>query len=149
MSDYFWILQLGCDLLFGMGLVWLWYRYRRGREEARRVMLQFVGEYGVRLERQGREYLTKMEAKLKNLARICTIAEQALKPSVPTGREGAPKAADDPSTKTEEEKELLSLVQIRSESTIIPTVDELQKTKQRLQKEVSVDLRTLLREQLS
>lgn len=149
MIDYFWILQLGCNLLFGMGLVWLWIRNWRAREETRVAMSRFVGEYGAQLERQGREYLIKMEAKLKNLARICTLAEKILEPPVPMGREQAPKVVSDLSTKTEEEKELLSLVQSRSESTTIPTVDELQKTKQRLQKEVSVDLRTLLREQLS
>ena len=98
-----------------------------------------VAQFHEELERQTAKYRQRLESELATLNRICERARTILSQG---------QAAFPPSDEEYELKAALSVERSEPEKSTIPTLHQLEKTKQRLKSDISVDLRSLLKDQL-
>jgi hypothetical protein len=138
------ILQWGLNLLFIGGAVWFWLDQKKlttkrlGSSPEERI--QQLEARIVQLESELQKFQDSFGDQIKQIESLCEQANRALKNSR-LGFGSFPL--------TQEESELKEAMYLTSEVESIPSITHLENTKLRLQKESSVDLKTLLKGQLA
>lgn len=138
-----WIVQLLFDLLVLLGGAFLLARQRRVlsrvlKEKLAQLSAAFEAHVNA-LEVQAKAAKDRMSGQLQALSRICDEASRLL-------RKAELQAELRPS---EEESELALSLHNREIRDAIPRLQDLDKARQRLNSEIALDLRTLLKDQLA
>jgi uncharacterized membrane-anchored protein YhcB (DUF1043 family) len=136
---FLWI-QLALDgAIIGIFLVWIAQRkgvMGMGNSDEKANEMDAWQEKLRQMENEMQRYREKMDAQLNALKKICDEAARILSRT-------SNEIALDPSF---EENEIKSALQTSSDQ--IPTLHQLEKTRGRLESELKMDLRSLLRDQL-
>ncbi len=133
------LLQLAFDFLV-IGLV-VFYFLKRANSDSTQIESQLGAALKVmeikfhEIEAQSAEQRSRLDAQLSKLAKLCVEAATLVDNQ----------KTQDLTAPTFEENELRSAVQHRD---VIPTLKQIEKTKERLHQDLRVDLRSLLRDQL-
>ena len=138
------ILQWGLNLFLIGGAAWFWLEQKK--HITKTVMpvsnerLDHLESRIMQLEVEVQKFQESFQEQLKQVEVLCEQANRALKNSrVGFGRFPL----------TQEESELKEAMYLTSEVDSIPSIAHLENTKIRLQKESSLDLKTLLKGQLA
>jgi hypothetical protein len=138
------ILQWGLNLLLIGGAAWFWLEQKkRTTNKVTSVSderLDHLESRITKLEVELQKFQASFDEQLKQVEVLCEQANRALKNSR-VGFGSFPL--------TQEESELKEAMYLTSEVDSIPSIAHLENTKIRLQKESSVDLKTLLKGQLA
>ena len=146
---WIWCMQGGLDFLFLLLVIMLWWNTRamqleNGANQDERVSaaITVLEEKAQDLERQAARYRQRLDGELAALHRICDRAKNL----VQQGQSAFPPS--------DEEFELKAALSADKEDaplrkSDIPTLHQIERTRQRLKSEISVDLRHLLRDQLA
>jgi hypothetical protein len=141
-------MQGGLDFLFLLLVIMLWWNQRQGQAETKvsgdervAAALTSLDERAQELERQAARYRQRLEEELAALHRICERAKSVLS----QGQSSFPPS--------DEEYELKAALSAEKSDGIpkseIPTLHQIERTRERLKSEIAVDLRHLLRDQLA
>ena len=153
MTNWLWALQIFWNMASVILMTWIWFRYRRAALSAPVAESSILGDemqekrnraVEVLVEREVQQYREKVSAHLAQLLAICeraqTIVEKAQGRAV----------AFSPSL---EEVELSQVARpetvLVKKGTTIPTLDQIEKSKERFTADLAVDLRSLLKDQLA
>ena len=141
MMTAFWFLQIGFDAVITVGLIFILVNRTKTKgalsTEKMAAAVSVLESRMRQTEKEVFESRQKWDEKLKSLNRICEEAQKLFSKGL---------SSDPILPPTQEENELRSVVASKDE---IPTLQELQKTRQRLHTEIQLDLRSLLRDQLA
>jgi hypothetical protein len=142
-----WILLIGTDIaLITLAVLWLNDRRKNSlshQEDRLLASMRALDTRASQYESRWLEFQNEMTSQLKTLHRVCDQAQRILDRSRQTLAHMVPTLEEC------ELKAVLSGHEIRaSNEPTIPSVKDLEKTRHRIQSEVSMDLRSLLREQL-
>ena len=145
--SWIWITQITFDLFLVAGMAfWLFDRTRdrsaRAANETRLTeALGKVHDHSAQLEDEALHYRKTAEGQLRVLSRICDEAARVFNRT---------QFSEVSSTPSLEESELRAILKApATQESKIPTLEQLEKTRRRLDSEINFDLRTLLRDQLS
>jgi len=135
-----WIIQIGVDLIL-VGAILFWLRERmiakvHSSSDKFEVAMQLLEGRAKQLEMDSLVSREKVETQLERLTKICDEASRIL------SRETSQEANFTP---TIEEFELKSALQAPQ---AIPTLEQIERTEQRLKTEIQFNLRSLLSDQL-
>jgi hypothetical protein len=141
--DILWAIQIAFDLLFLAAIgTWVWRRVGSPRSDSLAARLSAIESKESQRDFEWQRIREDAHAGLRTLHRICESAQKILD-----------KSRESLWTPTLEETELRMLIDStdssRQKRSSIPSLNELEKTKDRLRTESLVNLQTLLREQLA
>ncbi len=138
------ILQWSLNLVIIGSLIWLWLERKKSIQDNSDTKLnEAIGQLEIRVinwQTEFQKYEEVFQEKLKAMEVICEQANRILKSSIAT-------LGSFPLT--QEESELKEAMNQLIEKDQIPSIAHLENTKLRIQKESSIDLKTLLRGQLA
>lgn len=138
------ILQWSLNLVIIGSLIWLWLERKKSIQDNSDTKLnEAIGQLEIRVinwQTEFQKYEEIFQEKLKAMEVICEQANRTLKSS---------RATLGSFPLTQEESELKEAMNQIIEKDQIPSIAHLENTKLRIQKETSIDLKTLLRGQLA
>lgn len=138
--DWIWLVQLAVNVGLSLALWWV-HKAHQQSDEAHAKATACVNVLQARVdecEQKLKSYEAQMKCQLERLLKICDRAEEVIEQS---------RVPNIQLTSTVEQKELVSFVYSNEKE--IPSLKDVEKTRERLTSESSVDLRTLLSHQLA
>lgn len=146
--EWLWVIQLFINLIL-VNSLFVWWKDRQARplaeaQSAARADLDALEAQARQIEKDAALYRRRMEEQLRFLTQLCEQAQAILM------RHAADGVALSASLEEEELKALRDPAsQLPRASTSIPSVQELEVKKQAMRPEIPLDLRSLLRDQLT
>lgn len=142
--EWLWIIQLLINIMVVISLL-VWWKERTplaGRSEAPFTGLEHLEQQASLLEKDAATYKKKTEDQLRFLVQLCEQAHTILS-------RNAADAATSAASLEEEELRALRKDSADASRKNIPSVQELEARKEAIRAEIPMDLRSLLRDQLT